>query len=102
VATLDEQDVKAIAKETAKILKQDKTDFWIPGEDHYLDHMRWRQLFGELELNKSKAQERREKILGWLSISGISVFIWFLGYSALKVGNEFLEMVFRNPPPGAN
>lgn len=100
MATLDNDDIKAIAKETAKFLKEEKQDFWIPGEQHYLDHVWLREFRKEIEKRADGKTSRKEMILGALSWMGILYGIWFLGYSALKSGKEFLEFVFTNPPIG--
>ena len=98
MAKLDQDDVSAIAKETAKILREEKQDFWIPGEQHYVDHLRVRKFFAQLDEREKNNSTRKEVIFGWLSWAAIAYFIWFLGYSALKVGKEFFTMIFTQPP----
>lgn len=86
-------------------LCEKRKDFWIPGEEHYKDHMDWRQyraaVMREEDERRASNARVKEQVVGWLSISAITLMVGYLGYTALLAIHDLWDKVSGGKlPPG--
>lgn len=96
--SLTEQQLDLLADKVMERLEKKSQDFWIPREKHYRQHLFLEEFETALKDRKSSHSRLKEYILGVLGASALLYFIWYLGYSMLLTGKDFMAFVFNNPP----